>query len=174
MKFIYYSANYDIKPQMLEKNENDLTVQEIKSSLDFKIIRITNSWDHPSGIIFHYTNAESANSIVMEKKIKENSSINGIGVFLTSLSPNSSDIIISENNFGSNHYMRKLYKCECAFGFFKKDLRNLEIIKDDRYGFKRDITCHDGDIDLTRKSFYLIVRPRCDDFQYTKYIENLK
>ena len=142
-------------------------------NLNFEIVRDA-SWSHGNNMIFHYTTAQNANSIIMEKKIRENCSINGIGVFLTTLSPNSSDTVISKNNFGPNHYTRKMQKCECAFGFFRKDLINLDIIQDNRYGFMRDITRHNGDIDLTRKRFYLIVRPICGESLFKNYIACLK
>ena len=81
-----------------------------------------------SDYIYHYTDAESALSILADETIYPNEK----GVFLTDIGPNNQDLIIGavvfEEKLGelSGHIDSKLHKLEFAFGFKKDEILGKE------------------------------------------------
>ncbi len=116
-------------------------------------------WNNTNNYLFlyHYTDKESAKSILKSKAIKQGKSSRstfGRGVFMTILKPTESDSVLLENNYGDK--LKFHSKTQCAFAFNIQELKAKKI--DDPFSKNRDIWRFDQDINLNEYDFKLILR----------------
>lgn len=126
--------------------------------LNVHLIRYYLDWNYNLGYFYHYTSKYFARLILNDLILKAGEARIphfGIGVFMTKLGPKETTDCLLQNNYrGNSKYKERL---ECAFAIKSNQFVRFVPISDKMFP-SRDLWKSRNDIDLTKCTFFLIIR----------------